>query len=124
MSDLSEKVSEFLKVLGDQTRLDILELLKNGGKTSKEIQDTLHKSQSTISLQLKKLTDEDLISFEKREILKNEKDSEEKVVSINYYYVKYEYIYKILTLIQSFLITLQKEKVKRLTDLDRYDTLL
>ena len=124
MSDLSVNVSEFLKVLGDQTRLDILELLKNGGKTSKEIQDALHKSQSTISLQLKKLADEDLISFEKREILKNEKDSEEKVVSINYYYVKYEYIYKILTLIQSFLITLQKEKVKRLTDLDRYDTLL
>ena len=124
MSDLSEKVSEFLKVLSDQTRLDILELLKDGEKTSKEIQDALNKSQSTISLQLKKLTDEDLISFEKKEIIKNERNSEEKVVSINYYYVKYEYIYKILTLIQSFLITLQKEKVKRLTDLDRYDTLL
>lgn len=32
MSELTEKVSDFLKVLCDQTRLEILELLKNGEK--------------------------------------------------------------------------------------------
>ena len=115
MSELTEKVSDFLKVLCDQTRLEILELLKNGEKTSEEIQEALHKTQSTISLQLKKLIDENLITFEKKK---------EEKVSINYYRVKNDYVFKILSYIQSFVITLQKDKVEKLLDLDKYDTLL
>lgn len=115
MSELIEKVSDFLKVLCDQTRLEILELLKNGEKTSEEIQNDLHRTQSTISLQLKKLIDENLITFEKKK---------EKKVSINYYRVKYDYIFKILSYIQSFVISLQKDKVEKLLDLDKYDTLM
>ena len=110
MSELTEKIAEFLKVLSDQTRLEILELLKNGEKTSKDIQTTLDKSQSTVSQHLKRLYDEDLILSEEKDNLK-------------YYKIKYQYIFKILSFIQSFVITLQKEKVRRLTEYDRYDTL-
>jgi len=115
MSELTEKVSDFLKVLCDQTRLEILELLKNGEKTSEDIQEALHKTQSTISLQLKKLLDENIIGFEKKK---------EEKVSINYYRVKNDYIFKLLSNIQSFVITLQKDKLEKLLDLDKYDTLL
>lgn len=111
MSELTEIIADFLKILGDQTRLEILELLKNGEKTSDDIQKALNRSQSTISLQLKKLTDENLIAFEKKG-------------TINYYYIKHDYIFKILSNVQSFIITLQKDKVKILSDLDKYDTLM
>jgi DNA-binding transcriptional ArsR family regulator len=114
MSELTEKVSDFLKILCDQTRLEILELLKNGEKSSEEIQEALNKTQSTISLQLKKLIDENIIEFEKKK---------EEKVSINYYRVKYDYIFKLLSNIQSFVISLQKDKVEKLLDLDKYDTL-
>jgi DNA-binding transcriptional ArsR family regulator len=110
MSELTGKIASFLKVLSDQTRLDILELLKNGEKNSREIQETLKKSQSTISQHLKKLSDEDLITYEEKENLK-------------YYNIKYQYIFKILTFIQSFVITLQKEKVRKLSELNIQDTL-
>lgn len=115
MTELTEKVSDFLKVLCDQTRLEILELLKNEEKTSEEIQEALNKTQSTISLQLKKLIDENLITFEKKKVEK---------VSINYYRIKNDYIFKLLSNIQSFVITLQKDKVEKLLDLDKYDTLM
>ena len=107
MSELTEK---FLKIIADQTRLDIINLLKNGEKTSEDIQNALDKSQSTISQHLKKLTDEDLILFEKRG-------------NVKYYRIKDEYIFKLLSFIQSFVITLQKEKLKGLSEYDRYDTL-
>lgn len=112
MSDLTEKIADFLKILSDQTRLDILELLKNGEKTSKEIQKTLKKSQSTISQHLKKLYDEDLIDIR----------TEEKE-NLNYYTIKYPYIFKILTFVQSFVITLQREKIRKLSELNIQDTL-
>ena len=110
MSELTEKIADFLKLLCDQTRLEILELMKNGGKTSKEIQETLKKSQSTISQHLKKLYDENLITIE-------EKDN------LNYYNIKYQYVFKILTFVQSFVITLQKEKIRELSELNIQDTL-
>ncbi|MFX0187985.1 MAG: ArsR/SmtB family transcription factor [Candidatus Hodarchaeota archaeon] len=110
MSELTDKIADFLKVLGDRTRLEILDLLKNGEKTSEEIQNALDKRQSTISQQLKKLFDEDLINFEKKE-------------NIKFYKIKDQFILKILTDIQSFVTTLQKKKAMRFADLDIYDTL-
>ena len=110
MSELTEKIADFLKVLGDQTRLEVLELLKTGEKTSREIEDTLEKSQSTISQHLKILIETELIDFEKKG-------------NKNYYKIKYDYIFKILTFVQSFVISLHKEKLKKAADLDIYDTL-
>ncbi|TFG20035.1 MAG: ArsR family transcriptional regulator [Promethearchaeota archaeon] len=100
MSELTEKVVYFLKVLADQTRFEILELLKSGERTSKEIEDALQKSQSTISKHLNMLTDMKLI-YSMRKGNKS------------YYIIKYDYIFKILTYIQSFVISLHNEKLKK-----------
>ena len=110
MSELTEKIADFLKILSDQTRLEILELLRNGEKTSKEIQETLKKSQSTISQHLKKLYDENLITIKEND-------------NVNYYNIKYQYIFKIISFVQSFVITLQKEKIRELSELNIQDTL-
>lgn len=110
MNGISEKIADFLKILGDQTRLEILDLLKNGENTSEDIQKALEKSQSTISQHLKTLIESELICFEKKG---NKK----------YYKIKNEFIFKILTYIQSFVITLNKEKIKKSAELDIYDTL-
>ncbi|MFX0073611.1 MAG: ArsR/SmtB family transcription factor [Candidatus Hermodarchaeota archaeon] len=112
MSELTEKIVDFLKILADQTRLDMLLLLKNSAKSSAEIQKALDKSQSTISQHLKILWDADLITFEKN------KDN-----NVKYYTIKYLYIFKIISFIQSFVITLQKDKIRELTNFDVYDTL-
>jgi len=110
MSKLNEEVADFLKVLGDQTRLEILELLKKGPKTSEAIQTALEKSQSTISQHLKKLSDKDLILSDRKE-------------NINNYKIKNDYIFKILNFVQSFVLDLQKERLKDISELDIYDTL-
>jgi len=47
MSEIKIEIIEFLRVLGDQTRLDILDLLQHEKKTSLQIQKKLNKSQST-----------------------------------------------------------------------------
>ncbi|TFG01650.1 MAG: ArsR family transcriptional regulator [Promethearchaeota archaeon] len=110
MSELTEKIADFLKVLGDQTRLEVLDLLKNGEKTSKEIEAILGKSQSTISQHLKILIEIQLIDFEKKG-------------NKNYYKIKYDYIFKILTFIQSLVVSLESEKRRKVSDLDILDTL-
>ena len=56
MSELKKDIIEFMKILADQTRLEILDLLNHENRTSSQIQSTLNKSQSTISQQLKVLT--------------------------------------------------------------------
>jgi DNA-binding transcriptional ArsR family regulator len=110
MNELTEKIADFLKILADPTRLEILNLLKNSEKTSAEIQDILNRKQSTVSQQLKTLIDADLINFEKKG-------------SSKYYNIKYPYIFKIITFIQSFVLTLERDKARKITDLDAYDTL-
>lgn len=110
MSELTEKIADFLRVLGETTRLDILDLLKDGEKSSKEIEEELDKSQSTISQHLKTLIEADLINFEKKG-------------NIKFYLIKNDYVFKILTFVQSFVISLESEKRRKATDLDIYDTL-
>ena len=53
--DIISKLSEFYKVFGDNTRLNILYELLNGGKYVNEISEKLKMSQSAISHQLKRL---------------------------------------------------------------------
>jgi len=73
MSESKSKIEliEFLRILADQTRLDILDLLRYKEKTSSEIQTALEKSQSTISQHLKALSNKNLIFFDKIIILLN-----------------------------------------------------
>ena len=52
MSEINTYISDFLKAISDQTRLDILYLLQKEPRTSADLQELLDKSQSTISQHL------------------------------------------------------------------------
>ncbi len=58
-----DQASNLLKALADKSRLQIIEMLYDGEKSSKDIEDGLGKSQSTTSQHLKVLVDSDLLSF-------------------------------------------------------------
>ncbi len=110
MIELNRFILDFVNALNDQTRLDIVNMLRNSEKTSEEIQKTLDKSQSTISQQLKKLIDANIISSEKK-------------AGKNTYFIKDSYIFKVLSSIQSYVVNQNKERLKVLTDINIYDTL-
>jgi len=110
MSESKVDFIEFLRVLADQTRLDILDLLRDEKKTSSEIQTTLDKSQSTISQHLKALSNKNLIYFE-------------KINNVKSYKIKNPNIFKLLVEIKSFVVKINQEKLKDLRDLDVIDTL-
>ena len=110
MSELKKDIIEFLKILADQTRLDILDLLYQEKRTSSEIQSTLNKSQSTISQHLKVLVNKNLIIFERINVIK-------------YYKIKNAEIFKLLVEIKDFVAKINQEKLKDLRDLDVIDTL-
>ena len=110
MSELKKDIIEFLKVLADQTRLEILDLLYHKKKTSSEIQSALKKSQSTISQHLKVLATQNLIIFE-------------RITNIKYYKIKNREVFKFLVEIKDYVTKINQEKLKNLTDLDVIDTL-
>jgi len=101
---------EFLKVLADQTRLDILDMIQKKRCTSSEIQTTLEKSQSTISQHLKMLSSLNLISYD-------------KIDNIKYYRASNVEIFKLLIEIKKFVVNINKEKFMDLRDEDILDTL-
>ena len=105
MSEIKIEIIEFLRVLGDQTRLDILDLLQHEKKTSLQIQKKLNKSQSTISQHLKALSNKNLIIFD-------------KINNIKSYKIKNPNIFKLLVEIDTFVANINKEKLKDLRDLD------
>lgn len=115
MSILVKNTADFLKVLGDQTRLEILELLKTGPMSSKNIEDKLNKKQPTISQQLKILFKSELITYNIRE---NPNGNKTK-----YYTFKDKEIFDLLMSVNSFILKKNNEKVKNLADLDVLDTL-
>ena len=110
MSELRKYTIEFLKVLADPTRLEILVQLKNSEKNASEIKDELRKSQSTISKHLKMLVDNNLIDFEKKD-------------NIKYYKIRNSDIFTLLSHIHSTVADINTEKLKDLRDVDIYDTL-
>jgi len=89
MSELKKETIEFLKLLADQSRLDILDLLYHEKKTSSEIQSALKKSQSTISQHLKVLTNKNLIIFD-------------RIDNIKHYRIRNMDVFKLLADIRSF----------------------
>ncbi|MHA1456129.1 MAG: ArsR/SmtB family transcription factor [Promethearchaeota archaeon] len=104
MSENKTQFIEFLRILADQTRLDILDLLQHEKKTSLQIQKKLNKSQSTISQHLKALTNKNLIIF--------------KINNVKSYKIKNPKIFKLLVEIGSFVANINKEKLRDLRDLD------
>ncbi len=130
MSEIRKLIVKFLKIIADQTRLEILQLINNKEKSSSEIQEHLNKSQSTISQHLKILINNGLVDFYQKEvILEMENPKKPNKISnisktINYYLVKNKGIFEILSNIQAFVLETNKEQIKNLRDLDIYDTLL
>ncbi len=110
MSESKIDFIEFLRILADQTRLDILDLLRYDKKTSAEIQTALDKSQSTISQHLKALSNKNLIIFDKFNNVKS-------------YKIKNPNIFNLLVEIKSFVVKINQDKLKDLRDLDVIDTL-
>ncbi len=110
MSEFRRSVVEFLRVLADPTRLEILEYLKGNEKPSSEIQIKLNRSQSTTSKHLNMLVDNNLIYYDKKD-------------NIKYYKVKNINIFNLIDRISSMVTDNNKEKFKDVRDQDIYDTL-
>ncbi|MFX1488566.1 MAG: ArsR/SmtB family transcription factor [Promethearchaeota archaeon] len=110
MSEFRRSIVEFLRVLADQTRLEILDFLKDDEKPSSEIQKKLERSQSTTSKHLNILVDNNLITFEKRN-------------NIKYYKIKNSDIFPLIGRISSIIADINKEKFKEIRDQDIYNTL-
>jgi ArsR family transcriptional regulator len=111
MIDYKRYTVDFLKVIADPTRLEILELLKDSEKSALKIKNNLHRSQSTISKHLNILVDNKLIEFEKKE-------------NIKYYKIRYIDIFSLIDRIKSIANDINKDKLKDITDVDVVDTLL
>lgn len=101
---------EVLKAWADITRLEILEFLKDGEKTANEVQLALEKSQSTISQHLKNLTLANLIAVRR--------DGTKK-----FYCIKDMKIFDILSLIDSFISDLNREKIDQISSMNIDDIL-
>ncbi|MFX1322824.1 MAG: ArsR/SmtB family transcription factor [Promethearchaeota archaeon] len=110
MDELTEASSEFLKLLSDPYKLEIIKFLKNGEKTSKEIEDVLNISQSYTSQLLKQLQKANII-FHKRN------------GSIKQYFIKSYNIFRLISAINSIVIELRKDKFQRLIDSDNIEKL-
>lgn len=110
MEELIEPLVKFLKVIADSTRLKIINLLKSGEKTANTIQASLAKSQSTISQQLKILTNADILVVRREGVKK-------------FFKIKDPQIFEVISSISDYLSHLNKEKIDTLTSLDVLDTL-
>lgn len=115
MNELIKYTLDFLKALSDQTRLEILNLLKEAPKSSKDLEKALNKKQSSISQQLKILYNSNLITFE---IIKNYNKKKTK-----YYKLKDANIFNIISSIQSYVAKINNQRIKDLQNLDIIDTL-
>jgi len=113
---VSEDMVEFLKILADTTRLQILSFLKDGEKSASEIEDKLDKSQSTVSQQLKILKSAGLIILRR-----GKRDDDSRAIKL--YKIKHLYIFKIMTALNTLISSRNKEKMDETTDIDILGTL-
>jgi len=111
MSDLSEFIADFLKILADPIKIDIIKLLKDNKKNSKQIQQNLMVSQANVSQKINEL--------KKLEIIQAE-----KIKNIFYYSIVDSDIYKILSILTSYILDLQKKKIDKLKNIDNVEKLI
>jgi len=110
MDDLTKHVISFLETIGDPIRMEIIKLMKDGEITAKEIEDKLDISQSYTSQQLKTLDDEELINTRKEGTMK-------------FYSIRHKEIFKVLSVISSFVVEKERKKFSRLSKLDKLNSL-
>ncbi len=105
MNELSSTIADFLKILSDSIKLDIIDFLKDGKKSAKEIQDHTGISQAYCSQELQQLVKEGLLSSE-------------KIDNIKYYGLTNQKILSLLSAITSYVLEIQSSKTDRLRTLD------
>lgn len=110
MESKNNQLLKFLKVLCDDTRLAILNNLKESEKNNEELQNLLNKSQSTISHQLNILVNNNLVDFEVKENYK-------------YYMIKNQDIFKLLSRIEGFIEKISSEDFRERRKRELYDIL-
>jgi len=99
MSDLKQTLAEFLKILADPTRLEILDFLKKKEEKSVgDLEKSLGRPQSTISQQLKVLTNANLLTV-RREGRKR------------LYRISDPQIFKIISSLYAFISARNEEKI-------------
>ncbi len=105
MENLNSLMIKFLKVLSDPVRLNIIEYLNDNPSSASKIQQDLSLSQSYTSHQLKKLTEVDILGYER--LGKNKT-----------FKIKNKGIYRLLSMIKSYILYLEKEKFKRIKSIE------
>jgi DNA-binding transcriptional ArsR family regulator len=100
-----------LKALADMSRLQIIEFLQEGEKSSKDIEAALGKCQSTTSQHLKVLVDSGLLAYRQDGIRK-------------FYTIKSNQVLDIIAAITSLVGTLNKANLNNMAAHDIRDTLL
>lgn len=110
LKKLRELTTNFLKVLSDPIRLDILYLLEKNTLNAFEIQKKAGRSQSTISKHLNMLVENNLIDFEKRD-------------NIKYYTIKNSEIFDIINNINAIILNNTKTRLREMQDADVQDVL-
>lgn len=110
MSELRRLTVEFLKVLAEPVRLEILDLLQNSENSASKIKNILDRSQSTISKHLGMLVEHNLIDFEKRD-------------NIKYYRIKNSEVIDLIKNISTIVLNNNRKKLKDFQEADIRDVL-
>jgi len=110
MESKNNQLLKFLKILCDDTRLAILNHLKESEKKNEDLQNLLNKSQSTISHQLNILIDNNLVNFEVKD-------------NYRYYKIKNQDIFKLLSRIEGFIEKTTSEDFRERRKRELYDIL-
>ncbi len=110
MDELTEATAEFSKLLSDPFKLEIIKYLKNGERTSKEIENALDISQSYASQQLNQLSKASIINYKRSGNIKK-------------YFIRNHNIFRVISAINSFVIELHKRKFHKLVDSDNIEKL-
>ena len=107
-----EDLADFLKLLGVPLRLEILYFLSDGAeKTVKDIEAALGQKQATISQNLIKLTNANILTSRREG-------------NFRYYKIRYLKIMELLSSVEAHIADLNKNKMEDIKDKDILDTLL
>lgn len=110
MDELTDEIANFLKNISDPYSIEVIRLLKNNELSSKDIQDKLNISQPYTSQQLNTLKAAGIINSRKEG-------------NIKYYYISNKNIFRVLSMINSYIIELHKEKYQKMIRSDNLDKL-
>ena len=101
MDELTKYIADFLNVLSDPIRLEIVRLLKNKEYKAKQLEEELGISQSYTSQQLKVLKKAGLIEVTKDGNIKNYSIGDKK-------------IYNVLSVIKSLIVEKERQRIAKL----------